>query len=222
MTFKEALEREIASQGLSVAEITRISGVSKGTIYNILNGTTVEARIRPSTRRSIARGCNRELRSLEDGGVLFVERGAPDASEAPSDVRLNLLPNRPFLSDRFLKEPFDWLHTLEEEGALSGIQAVDRVFQKREEFLGLVMENGGEVGLMEVRFDLRVAFEDGGPSRVFPCRLQQQVGPGRTLEETVFLLAGPPYVLELLNPAFTDSEGQTGGIGDPAVYHFRG
>jgi len=60
MTFREALEREITTQGISVGEVVRKSNVSKGTIYNILNGTTEDARIRAATRRALAHGCDRE------------------------------------------------------------------------------------------------------------------------------------------------------------------
>ncbi len=221
-TFREALEREIAAQGLSVTEVTRNSGLSKGAIYNILNGKTEEERIRPATRRAIARGCNRELEVLEDGGVLFVERGQERPPDRPREVELRLAPGRPFLEERFLGEPFDWLHSLEEEGMLTGARAVDRVFQKREEFLSLVVENRGQVAVVEVRFDLRVMFENGGPARRFSSRLPAHVPSGGRVEQTLFLLGGPPYCLELVNPVFTDSEGQVKDIDATLTYLHKG
>ena len=131
MIFREALEREIAAQGISVAEVARISGVSKGAIYNILNGKTDESRIRPATKRAIARGCNRDLEMLRDGGVRFVEAGGEPSADRRPDVALRLTPGRPFLDGQFFREPFDWLHGLEEEGTPGGIRTVDRGFQRR-------------------------------------------------------------------------------------------
>lgn len=222
MNFREALEHEIASQGLSISEITRISGVSKGTIYNILKGITKDARIRPLTRRAIARGCNRKLKNLGGGEVQFVDEGMNGFVNNSSDVRLRFLPNRPFLSHQFFKEPFDWLHGLEEAGSVTGFQTVDRVFQKREEFLGLVIDNGSKRCLLEVWFDLKISFGSDGPSRKFSCRIQHQVEGGSALEKTVFLLAGPRYEVEILNPYFIDFKGRRNVIGDPLFYDFKG
>ena len=87
MTFKEALQAEINLQGLSVAIIAKASGISKGAIYNILNGTTEEARIRPSTCKAIALACDRELRH-EDDGVEFVEFGKDMVRVSPRSRQL--------------------------------------------------------------------------------------------------------------------------------------
>lgn len=45
---------------------------------------------------------------------------------------------------------------LEESGSVTGFWTVDRVFQKREEFLGLVIDNGSKRYLLEVWFILGV------------------------------------------------------------------
>ena len=220
MTFREALERELTTQGISVTEVARGSGVSKGTIYNILNGTTEDARIRPSTRRAIARGCNRQLKVLADGGVLFVEPS--EVSEAPSDISLRFFSQRPFLSDHHVQEPFDWLHRMEETGALPGIRIVDRVFQRREDFLSLIVDNGSGAPIGEVQFDLRVVYEESGPAEVLSCRLVCHIPPGTQGEETLFLLAGGAFVLDILNPVFTDADGQTIGVSSTFTYYFKG
>lgn len=225
MTFRDALEREIAAQGLSVAEIARISGVSKGAIYNILNGKTEEDRIRPSTRRAIARGCNRDLEVLEDGGVRFVAPGAPDGMQGPEEaqeVALRLAPGRPFLEAAYLKAAFDWLHELESGGALSGPRTVDRVFQKRSEFLSVVVENGGDEPVQEVRFEVRVSFDGGEGSQTFSAGVHTPVPAGGQVEETLFPSAGPPYSLELMNPVYVDSEGRARAIGSAPKYLHKG
>ena len=67
MTFREALQQEIDAQGLSVAQVAKDSNLSKGAIYNIMNGTTEAARIRPATRKAIAAACGRALRADRDG-----------------------------------------------------------------------------------------------------------------------------------------------------------
>lgn len=222
MTFRDALEREISAQSLSVAEVAQKSGLSKGAIYNILNGKTEEERIRPSTRRAIARGCNRNIEVSEEGAVLFVEHGRPGPVDEPGEVELRLVPGRPFLAEQFLREPFDWLYSLEEEGVLTGTRTVDRVFQKREEFLSLVVENRGQAVVTEVRFDLRVTFEGGGPAKQFSSRLSGYVPCGGHVEETLFLQAGPSYCAELLNPVFTDPEGQTKELDGDLKYSHKG
>ncbi|MCZ6632718.1 MAG: helix-turn-helix transcriptional regulator [bacterium] len=222
MTFSKALDREITAQGISVTEIAKKSGISKGTIYNILNGTTEEERIRPSTRRRIAEGCNRDLKVLPDGGVLFIEPDtAPTAVETTYDLALRFMPFRPFWTDRFCKEPFDWLHQMEVSGALPGLGAVDRVYQKREEFLSLVVENASEVGVTRIRFDLRIAF-DQGPSEVLTCHLARHVGAGQDLEVSLFLLPERSFELEVMNPVFTDVDGQALGGISSISYTYRG
>ena len=223
MTFREALEREIAAQGLAVAEIAEISGVSKGAIYNILNGKTDDVRVRPATRRALARGCNRELVMLDDGGVRFVEPGETRAPEPVVEtVGWRLLPGRPFLEESFLRDPFDWLYTLEEDGRVSGTETVDRVFQRRRQFLSLVVENGGRSDIAELGFELRVAFDNGGPTKRFPSRLYVEIPPGGEFEQTLFLQAGPQFQLQVSGPSFTDSEGQAGSSGSDLQYVHRG
>ncbi len=222
MTFRDALEQEIKTQGISVTEIARISDVSKGAIYNIINGTTEEARIRPATRRAIARGCNRDLKILGDGGVLFVERGLTDDTKAVTDVRMRVIPDRPFLGDHYIKPPFDWLHKMEDEGELSGVGTVDSVFQKKEEFLSLIVENDRLIPITDLAFELQVAFDEGGPAAVFSCRTTSPIPAGESLEETLFLLAGPPYQLELRNLTCTDAEGQISTVSAPISYRFQG
>lgn len=222
MTFREALEREIAAQGLSVAEVARASGISKGAVYNILNGTTEESRIRPATRRAIARGCNRELQTLEDGSILFVEKVQPHPAATLDDVALFLVPGRPFLESRFLRDAFDWLHELEEKGELIGARTVDRVFQKRHDFLSLIMENRGGVELSGVQFDMNVVFAGGGPSGRFPSGVDARLAVGERIETTLFLAAGPAYCLQLQRPAFTDVDGQTKGIGGSFQFTHQG
>ena len=137
-------------------------------------------------------------------------------------VALLLVPGRPFLESRFLRAPFDWLYSLEEEGLLTGVRTVDRVFQRRRDFLSLVVENRGNVELRDVRFDLVVAFDGGGPEERFSsCVPVQATENGRT-EATLFLAAGPPYTLELQHPVFTDTEGQAWGIDGHFGFTHRG
>ena len=222
MTFREALQHEITGQGLSVTEIARASGLSKGAIYNILNGKTVESRIRAATRRAIAGACNRKLVALDDGGVLFVESEGGAESIPSQDVVLRLDPFRPFLEDRFFREPFDWLHGLEEEGVLHGVGVVDRVFQKREDFLSLAIANTGPTSLVEFGFERRVAFGEDGPSERVPAQLPLDLPPGGDAEETLFVHAGPSFALELLNINFTDADGRTEAVSGPFRYVHRG
>ncbi len=222
MTFRDALEREIAAQGLSIAEVAEKSNVSKGAIYNILNGKTEEDRIRPSTRRAIARGCNRELEGLEDGTVVFVDPQEAHIEALASEVSIDLLSGRPFLEGAFFKAPFDWLHELEEAGQLSDIHTVDRVFQRREDFLSVIVENHSEDVVDDLRFELKVVFTGGKPSGRFPYRMPLPLRAGERREETVFLLAGTGFELDLVGASYRDAEGQTRRLGGTHTYPYEG
>jgi transcriptional regulator with XRE-family HTH domain len=222
MTFREALEREIASQALSVADIAEISGVSKGAIYNILNGKTEEDRIRPATRRALAKGCGRELEVLEDGGTLFVDPSDEVPRQVTPDITLQILSARPFLEDGFFSEPFDWLHGLEEKQVVSGLDAVDRVFQRREEFLSLAIENRGDRPISEARFDLKVTYSSGAAAAQFALKWPMSVAPGQRAERTLFLGAGPAFDLEIINPVCADEKGESRGLEGPLGYVHKG
>lgn len=222
MTFREALSREIATQGISVTEVAQKSRVSKGAIYNILNGTTEEARIRPSTRRALARGCNRALKVMPDGGVIFVV--SEDAEIPREDVLANVgfefVSHRPFLSHAHVREPFDWLYEQELRGSLK-IRTVDRVFQRREEFLSLCVFNDGDSAISEVQFTLRVSYRKG-PVGEIGCSLELPIAPGSRVEQSLFLLAGPPFVLEVVDAMCADAGGMARRIGAVPTYSFEG
>ena len=222
MTFREVLEREIATQALSVADIADISGVSKGAIYNILNGKTEEDRIRPATRRALAKGCGRELEVLEDGGVLFVDPSDQIPRQVTPDVTLQILAARPFLEDGFFREPFDWLHGLEEKQVISGLDAVDRVFQRREDFLSLAVENRGDRQISETRFDLKVTYASGSATAHFALKWPMSVKPGQRAERTLFLGAGPAFDLEILNPVCADGKSESRSLEGPVSYVHKG
>ncbi len=222
MTFKEALEREIATQALAIADIAEISGVSKGAIYNILNGKTEDERIRPATRKAIAKGCHTELQTMDDGGVQFVDPGEHVPRQVAPDVVLSILPARPFLEDRFFREPFDWLHNLEESRVIGGLNAVDRVYQRREDFLGLVLDNRGSVQVAEVRFDLKVTYDARQAAAQFALKWPALLGPGQRSERTLFLGAGSGYDLEIINPSCEDESGVSRRLDGPAAYAHKG
>jgi transcriptional regulator with XRE-family HTH domain len=221
MTFGEALQREIATQGIAVAEVAKKSGVSKGTIYNILNATTEEARIRAATRRAIARGCNRDLRVLPDGGVVFVAPETGEGEEASTEILFRFLPQRPFMSQYHLPSAFDWLYAHEENGALTGLQIVDRVFHRREDFLGIEVQNHSDSVLTGIQFDLLVAY-DGSLSDKVSCRIDEHIDSGDRVEYTLFLMAGPAYELTVSNATYTDDSGQIVGIVSAPTYRFEG
>lgn len=225
MTFREAFEREINTQGISVAEVAHKSHVSKGTIYNILNGTTEEARIRSATRRALARGCNRDLKILPDGGVMFVASNQavaePETPEAVAEVSIKLVPFRPFLSHSYFREPFDWLFEQEERGRLPGLQTVDRVFQRRDDFLAIELFNFGSQVISDVQFNLKVTFHSGPVAKI-ACCLDRPIPPGERLEQTLFLLAGPAYLLSLDEAVCCEIEGQFLGIAATPTYRFEG
>ena len=222
MTFREALAREIAAQGISVTEVAQKSRVSKGAIYNILNGTTEEARIRPSTRRALARGCNRMLKMMPDGGVVFAVSGEDEAPREVllADVDFAFVPLRPFLSHAHVREPFDWLYEQEVRGSLS-LGTVDRVFQRREEFLSLEVFNEGDAAVLGVQFTLRVSYKKGPAGKV-ACRIDPPVLPGVKMEYTLFLLAGPPFALELADARCVDAGGQVRRIDGEPAYSYEG
>lgn len=222
MTFREALEREIAAQALSVADVAEISGVSKGAIYNILNGKTEEDRIRPGTRKALARGCGRELEVLQDGGFRFLDPADHVPRLIAPDVVLQLLPARPFLEEAFFREPFDWLHGLEEAERVSGLDAVDRVFQRREDFLGMSIENRGSAPVAELRFDLSVTFAPDAAAVRFALKWPVSAAPGDRAERTLFLCAGPPFELQILNPVCLDADGASRSLEGPAAYVHAG
>ena len=103
-----------------------------------------------------------------------------------------------------------------------GCVVFDFVFQKREEFLSFVLENRGDADVREVRFGLRVAFAGAEAVGQFQVALQARVPPGERTEATLFVSAGPPYQLELQNPVFTDTSGQTKALGGISEYNHRG
>lgn len=212
MTLKEALEKEIASQGISAIDISKASGVSKATIYNILNGLTDDARIRPSTKRSIARGCNREIRLLSDGGVEFVRPGRQtEPPEAPSGaaVRLRYAAGRPFLSDSFCREAFDWLHDTERAGRLPRCDIVNRVFQKRPDFLSLTLENAGHSEIASVAFLLGVSIPKGRLQRTFSFSGLRPTPPLAKTEITLFLSEAEfDFDVEVSQLTLNDVEGE--------------
>lgn len=207
MTFRDALEREIATQGIAVAEVAEKSGVSKGTIYNILNGTTEDARIRVATRKALAKGCGRELEVLPDGGVVFKEK-EPNApvNEADEEIAtFSLVPFCAFRGNEHCAEPFDWLYAQEEKGQLNGLKTVDRVFQQREDFLELNIQNVSDLDLIEVSLTLRVVYENGVVGTI-PCIIDTRLAPKQKLYRTFFLLAGPAFDLTVNGISFLDSD----------------
>lgn len=221
MTFKEALEREIAAQGIAVAEVAEKSGVSKGTIYNILNGTTEDARIRAATRRAIARGCDRDVEVLPDGGVVFVDPRQGQVGQQEGEVQMGLVPFCAFQSQAHVPEPFDWLHAQEESGHLNGLSTVDRVFQQREDFLELTLQNQTDQDIVLLNFNLHVVFENGIVGEI-PCTINGPIRPAQVLQRTVFLLAGPAYHLTISQAGYKDEDQQSWQISNVPQYRFPG
>ena len=229
MTFREALEQEISTQGISVAEVAAKSQVSKGAIYNILNGTTEDSRIRVGTRRALARGCERELQTLPDGGVVFVAPtevvNKPVEANRPledvTDLSVQFLSFRPFFSQNHVSDAFDWLYKQEEDGKLVGLQIVDRVFQRREDFLSVIVENQGSGPIGNIAFEMQVDYALG-VSGLIACQMGGLVAPGQKVEYTLFVLAGPAYKLSLVNGRFDDAQGQVKGIVSAPVFQFEG
>ena len=211
MTLKEAIEKEVLSQGISAIDISKASGVSKATIYNILNGLTDDSRIRPSTKRAIAKGCNRELRILGDGGVDFVRPGLKaEASEVVpgASVHLRYASGRPFSSDSFCPEALDWLHDMEKSGRIPRCEVVNRVFQKRADFLSLVVENGGHSEITSVLFSLDVSIPKSRVQRTFSFSGIRPTPPLAKAEITLFLSeADFDFDVEVSQVALNDADG---------------
>ena len=221
MTFREALDREITAQGISVAEVAQKSNVSKGTIYNILNGTTEEGRIRAATRRAIARGCDRDIEVLPDGGVVFIHPQEDQAVQSSGDMQFEWVPFRPFRGDAHLSEPFDWLHTQEESGRLTGLKTVDRVFQQREDFLELSLKNLGDQNILEIEFTLHVVFDQGVTANI-QCVIQGPIPPRQLRRYTAFLLAGTGYYVSLTQVTYLDENNQYWQVAHVPNYRFKG
>ena len=221
MTFRDALEREISLQGISVAEVADKSRVSKGTIYNILNGTTEDARIRAATRRAIARGCDRDIEVLPDGGVVFVDPKDVQVAHHSDALHLTLVPFCAFQSQSHVAEPFDWLHQQEELGKLIGLKTVDRVFQRREDFLELRVVNQSDSEVVGLTFTLHVVFDNGVVGDI-SCRVLETLTVGQVLKRTIFLLGGPGYHLTFPEAEFTDENSQSWQISSVPTYRFEG
>jgi len=221
MTFREALEREITAQGISVAEVAQKSNVSKGTIYNILNGTTEEARIRAATRRAIARGCDRDIETLPDGGVVFIDPQEGQVVQSSQDIHFEWVPFRPFRGQAHLSEPFDWLHTQEESGRLVGLKTVDRVFQQREDFLELAVKNLGDQNMIEISFTIHVVFDHGVIANIESV-IHGVIPPGQLRRYTAFLLAGAGYHLTLSHVTYLDENNQSWQVSNVPNYRFKG
>lgn len=225
MTFKEALQAEIDLQGLSVAQLAKDSGLSKGAIYNILNGTTEDERIRPATRKAIADACDREIRADGDG-VRFVERGAaPSAAPttAPTEsVVMSWQRNRPFRHDRHAAAAFDWLHQMEESGKLDGMGVVDRVYQNRPDFLALTLHNRGTDTIASASLSLRVEYANETLSHAFDLAFPCSLAPGDALEATVFACVGAPFELACVQASVTDDDEAVHSPALPEPFSFGG
>jgi transcriptional regulator with XRE-family HTH domain len=234
VTFREALQREINVQGLTVAQIAKASKVSKGAIYNILNGTTEDERIRPGTRKALALACDRDV-IPEGDGVTFVKIGsevppAPgptggvvgnDLSLSPSIV-VSWLPNRPFLSEYHLGPAFDWLHGLEQKSQLNGLSLVDRVYQKRPDFLSIILHNKGSEVVVRADVDLEVEYASLGVQEKFHLSVTEPVQPGHSLEQTVFVCAGASYTAAIQRAKVTTTDGQNFKPVSPELFTFGG
>ena len=229
MRLKEAIEDEIASQGISAIDISKASGVSKATIYNILNGLTDDSRIRPSTKRAIAQGCGRELLILDDSGVEFVSPGSTLEAQdefANASVVLQYLPGRPFLSGHFFQEPFDWLHDLETSSRIPRCDVVNRVFQKNTDFLSLIIENVSDANITASRFSLRVSILKSRIQKNFSLTRINPIPPLGKIEITLFLAeADFDFDLETAQVALHDIDGEphvpTWGDENTGIYRFR-
>lgn len=228
MTLKDAIEKEILSQGISAIDISKVSGVSKATIYNILNGLTDDPRIRPSTKRAIARGCGKDLRILGDGGVEFFNPGAEGevSSLPPASLRLALLPGRPFLSDSFCREAFDWLHGLEASGRIPSCGVVDRVFQRRPGFLSLVIDAPGPLEISTVTCALDVSIPGSRVQKSISIRGIAPAVLDRKPEVTLFVQdATFDFEVEVSKVSLRDADGGACAAAweneSMAVYRFR-
>ncbi len=225
MTFSDLLQQEIQTQGISVAEVSKASGISKGAIYNILNGTTEEERIRPSTRHALARGCQRVLEIDADGTHRFVSTisSAPADVQEPedaTDLRVGFSPARPFRAERHLADVFNWLNGLEEEGRLAGLAVVDRVYQKKDDFLSLVVENHTTDDLKSVEIPISIAYDDG-PNETFGCKFSHVLSGGRA-EMTVQVAGGPPYTIFVQDGQAVTTATERVPISTQTTYRHRG
>ena len=225
MTFREALQTEINLQGLSVAQVAKDSKVSKGAIYNILNGTTEDVRIRPATRKALARACNRDV--MPDGnGVVFVETDADPAPrgdlESTETVSMSWITDRPFLTDRHAGPAFDWLHKMEEASKLPGLRIVDRVFQNQPDFLSLALHNKGGAIVSQILLGLKVTYEFEELAHGFDLRISGSLSPGDSFEETVFVCAGAPYELTIVRAELTTVDGSALRPVVPETFLFPG
>ena len=227
MSFRHLLQLEIQTQGISVADVAKASGISKGAIYNILNGNTEDERIRPSTRHALARGCRRTLEIDPDGTNRFVSIGSatPDPKafvdpEVSPPLKVSFTPARPFRASSHVENIFNWLNELEEKGSLTGMHVVDRVYQKRSDFLSLVIENDAVDDLRTVEIPISIAFDDG-PSKTFSCRFSQLFSGDRT-EITVHVASGPPYTVFLQDGQAVTAGHDRVSISTQATYRHRG
>ncbi len=211
MTFREALQSEINLQGLSVAQIAEASNVSKGAIYNILNGTTEDDRIRPGTRKALAQACDRDV-VPEGEGVTFVERGAETfqqvVREATDAFVVSWMADRSFLPDRHVGQAFDWLHRMEQDGRHQGLQVIDRVFQKRSDFLALSFHNKGAIVASRIDLGLRVHYPSSATEQTFQVIVAETVLPGKSLEVSVFVCAGSAYTMSVAHAEIATPDGQ--------------
>ena len=226
MTFRDQFQAEIQTQGISVADVAKASGISKGAIYNILNGTTEEDRIRPSTRHALARGCRRSLQIDSDGTHRFVSPGVADLTQvAPpavggAEIRVAFVSGRTFRPDLHAADIFNWLNEQEEAGALNGLGVVDRVYQKRSEFVSLVMENDTGGALRSVEIPISLAY-DSGPNKTFSC-LFPQIESGAKAEMTVQVGGGPAYTVILQDGWASLPDDTRGPISTQTTYRHRG
>ena len=225
MIFRDALQAEINLQGLSVARVAEASGLSKGAIYNILNGTTEDARIRPTTRKALAFACNRKLR-VDGDGVAFVEIGAESLPqptlETRSDLTITWMEHRPFLAEHHAGAAFDWLQEMEVSRQLSGLGVVNRVYQNRPDFLSITIHNKGTYKVTQIRSMLRVVYGSPDLSYTFPVSLGDVLLPGALAEQTVFICVGNPYVLSVEQAECSTGEGTVTGPAAPVPYSFGG
>lgn len=228
MTLKDAIEKEIVSQGISAIDISKASGVSKATIYNILNSLTDDARIRPSTKRAIARGCGKDMRTLGDGGIEFFKPGSKMETPEPVNaaIRLRYVPGRPFFSNNFCQDAFDWLHNMETSGRIPPCDVVNRVFQRRPDFLSLVIENTGHSEVSAVNFQVDVSIPKSRLQRTFSFSGMQPTTPSRKSEITLFVEeANFDFDVEISRILLRDADGASCAMAweneTSNVYRFR-